>query len=1543
MFKHLLLGIACAMFSLTLFGNTINPESVTLCSGEKMSWEMYQLNKKMMSYQYDMEIESVEFVGFAPSMMNNQNGAWSSIVNMPIIAGAAAHMPDGRILTWSAKDKLVFGGDNGRTWTCIFDPSNNSVSDALVENTSHDMFCPSATLLPDSRVMVNGGSSAGKTSIYDPMTGGWSAADELNIPRGYHGGMIHSSGAVFVAGGSWSGAVGNKHSEVWTEKTGWFELPGVLSEVITDGVSSNQPAKQDDYFAWLWNAPNGQIFHAGPSNKMHWIDPTGVGSWTQAGTRGNSDYSTVGMSVMYDEGKILTLGGSTTFEGNTIGSNKCYTIDINSNNAVAAQTGNMANGRAYGNAVVLPNGEVMAIGGQDVADIWNDDYAILATELWNPNTGQWRNIATMSVPRSYHSTALLLTDGRVLVAGGGLCSSNCPDANHPDAQIYSPPYLFNNNGGLAARPTITSAPTVSDWNTNMVVNTNATIANFVLQRMTAVTHSTSNGQRRIPVNFSNNGGNQYAIQIPNRNILPPGNYMLFAFNNNGVPSVAKVINIGDDINDCTPQGHANLGGTGLQGTYYNNIDFTNEVLQRNDATINFNWGTGAPPGIAVDSWSAIWEGRIKVPRDGYYSFYTTADDGVKLWVNGRLMVDNPTAYDDGEDQGFVELFAGQDHDIRIEYKEGTQGARMQLRWSGPGIAKGIVASQYLFPPDPCDDNDFTIVCEQNTNDAGYVIDGNCYIPVCPGDKLILSVNPNGYPTSWTGPNGYTNNNNNALIANSINNTHFGDYIATVNVNGCIKTETIRVAAGAGCDPCFGNGGDADGDGICGNEDCNDNNPNLPTTVGSSCNDGNTNTTNDVIQADGCTCQGTPVGGNCQTTTNVALNKPATQSSTLTANGVTGNAGNAVDGNTDGVYWNGSVSATNSTSQPWWQVDLGGQFNIEQIRVYNRTEGSSRLENFQVMVSNTAFSNNLNTALGQASWSQNTSGNAGTPSNFTLNETARYVRVQANGTSYLTIAEVQVIGCSDGNCIDNDNDGFCAADDCNDNNASIPTSPGTSCNDGNSNTTNDVIQSDGCTCAGTPVGNNDCVAAYTVSGNSLTFTGLTNPINAAKIIDLSYTTYWECNTWATGCNSSETINNIPSGEYYISLNTYDAGWNVICNIFESVTIGGTGCTDNDNDGVCNDQDCAPNNPNLPAPVGSSCNDGNGNTTNDVIQSDGCTCAGTPVGGGCPVVVTTGNGAITITGLIGTNAKIFNDSWQEQWGCNPWTGNPCGNSETYNSGPGTYYVSVSSATCNFFEIVTVGGTGCTDSDSDGTCDADDCSPNNPSLPAPVGSSCNDFNSNTNNDVIQSDGCTCEGTPIGGGGCNINYTTTGSAITISGLTDPIVSAKVYDAAYNPIFQCGTFGTPCNATETINNLSPGGYVVIYQSHDSNWNLLCDGFENVSLGNLVDNGVQYFGQQDQDSVESNLLRNGLGKINTTLFPNPASEVLNVSFEMKLDNKDVQLEIYNTLGQSVYQRNIDNLAQIHEINLSSFENGIYHLNIVHDGKITDTKMFVVTK
>jgi NedA-like, galactose-binding domain len=140
--------------------------------------------------------------------------------------------------------------------------------------------------------------------------------------------------------------------------------------------------------------------------------------------------------------------------------------------------------------------------------------------------------------------------------------------------------------------------------------------------------------------------------------------------------------------------------------------------------------------------------------------------------------------------------------------------------------------------------------------------------------------------------------------------------------------------------------------------------------------------------------------------NLAFNKTATQSSTDWS----APASRAVDGNTDGNFWNGSVTHTAVQNTAWWHVDLGSVESIATIDVWNRTDCcGSALTNFYVFVSDVPFtSTDLTTTLNQSVWSTNVSGQGGTTTTLTVNRTGRYVRVQLVSTSErLSLAEVQV--------------------------------------------------------------------------------------------------------------------------------------------------------------------------------------------------------------------------------------------------------------------------------------------------------------------------------------------------------------------------------------------------------------------------------------------------------------------------------------------------------------------------------------------------------
>ena len=252
-----------------------------------------------------------------------------------------------------------------------------------------------------------------------------------------------------------------------------------------------------------------------------------------------------GTAVLYDIGKILSLGGAADYSEKKATKN-AYVIDINGGRGKVSvrKTAPMLNARAMHNSVVLPSGEVVVIGGMNVPITFSDEESVFHPELWNPETETFELLAPMKVPRNYHSTAILLADGRVFAGGGGLCG-NC-DANHADAEILTPPYLLNANGSLRPRPTIDSAPSSTTYGSTIIVNASGaqSIDGFVLMRTAAVTHSLNTDQRRVPVSWSDSGSGRYSVRIPtNRSVLVPGNYFLFALDSAGTPSVAKLINV----------------------------------------------------------------------------------------------------------------------------------------------------------------------------------------------------------------------------------------------------------------------------------------------------------------------------------------------------------------------------------------------------------------------------------------------------------------------------------------------------------------------------------------------------------------------------------------------------------------------------------------------------------------------------------------------------------------------------------------------------------------------------------------------------------------------------------------------------------------------------------------------------------------------------------------------------------------------------------------------------------------------------------------
>ena len=481
-------------------------------------------------------------------------GTWSAVIPLPNVPVAASVLPNGKILTWSSNNEFTFEGDIGasasQTQTSLFDPVTQQSTLRIVKNTLSDMFCPGITVLADGRVLVNGGSSSASANLYDPKTDTWSAAASMNIARGYNADVMLSDGSVLTLGGSWSGAPRDRIGEVWSAESGWSTRPGISAAPITgpdpEDAAAGRVYRGDNHM-WLFSVSAGLVFHAGPSAQMSWITTSGNGAQASAGTRGDDAYSMNGQAVMYDVGKILKTGGAPAYQ-TAAATTKTYVIDINNavadlnNPVVVRPTAPMAYARAFANGVVLPTGRVLIVGGLTYAALFTDDRAVLIPELWDPVSETFSLMAPMQTPRAYHSTALLLPDARVFVGGGGQCGG-C-GANHENAEIFSPPYLFNPDGTPAVRPIISAAPAAAALGSTISVATDSRALKFEALRMSSTTHTVNNDQRRIPLAAATSSNNAYKVTFPSDpGVAPPGYYMLFAINAQGTPSVARIIKL----------------------------------------------------------------------------------------------------------------------------------------------------------------------------------------------------------------------------------------------------------------------------------------------------------------------------------------------------------------------------------------------------------------------------------------------------------------------------------------------------------------------------------------------------------------------------------------------------------------------------------------------------------------------------------------------------------------------------------------------------------------------------------------------------------------------------------------------------------------------------------------------------------------------------------------------------------------------------------------------------------------------------------------
>ena len=141
-------------------------------------------------------------------------------------------------------------------------------------------------------------------------------------------------------------------------------------------------------------------------------------------------------------------------------------------------------------------------------------------------------------------------------------------------------------------------------------------------------------------------------------------------------------------------------GTGLSAQYFNGLHSNSAQvtgLNRIDKTVDFHWQHGSPSSlISNTNFTARWLGKVQAKSTGLYNFYTNSDDGIRLWVNGKQLVNNWTDHAATQNQGTIDLVAGRKYDIKIEYYQKAGDATATLSWESKGIIKQIIPQSQLY-------------------------------------------------------------------------------------------------------------------------------------------------------------------------------------------------------------------------------------------------------------------------------------------------------------------------------------------------------------------------------------------------------------------------------------------------------------------------------------------------------------------------------------------------------------------------------------------------------------------------------------------------------------------------------------------------------------------------------------------------------------------------------------------------------------------------------------------------------------------------------
>lgn len=437
----------------------------------------------------------------------------------------------------------------------VWDPVQNTFSRPAVplDNSGKvlDLFCVGHSFLPDGRLLAGGGTSGyapdrglSSTVVFDPISERWTKVASMNSGRWYPTFVTLGNGRVFCMTG-----INNQGNDVDFN-------PEIFSR--SGWTSFSKPTSKFPTYAQLFLLSDGRLFYSGASfnendvikpriltlpdsfsDRIREVEVPGLyAAPNHLDPENPADQRNHATSVLLppaQDQRVMIIGGGSkyTYGGKT--TETVFVANLKGPSApVYKQVQSLSNPRMHVNAIILPNRTVFVCNGSIVGE--DTSSALLRSEIFNPATNTWTVAEEQGVPHVYHSMAILLPDGSI-ATGGGTPAGAC---NELRMQIYRPAYMSH------SRPEINECPTVINYGTTFKIRINhAKDIKWVnLMRPSATTHSCDTEQRLVDLPITSGNGSSLTVSVTsNRNLAPPGWYMLSVTDRDDIPSVASWVQL----------------------------------------------------------------------------------------------------------------------------------------------------------------------------------------------------------------------------------------------------------------------------------------------------------------------------------------------------------------------------------------------------------------------------------------------------------------------------------------------------------------------------------------------------------------------------------------------------------------------------------------------------------------------------------------------------------------------------------------------------------------------------------------------------------------------------------------------------------------------------------------------------------------------------------------------------------------------------------------------------------------------------------------